>query len=79
MAQCIAEMVGAQRFNEKHAEPLATIFGVTTSGTAWRFLKLTEKTVEIDMADYYIADVEKIVGILCQMVRTAQQEKKARS
>jgi hypothetical protein len=76
LAQCIAEMVGAQKFNEKQGESLSTIFGVATSGTAWRFLKLTESTVEMDMSDYFISDVEKIVGILCHMVQSGLNEQK---
>ena len=76
LAQCIAEMVGAQHFNQKQNETLSTIYGVATSGTAWRFLKLTESVVEMDMSDYYISDVEKIIGILCYMVQSGLTEQK---
>ena len=76
LAQCIAEMVGAQRFNEKQGENLSTIYGVATSGTAWRFLKLTGSVVEMDLSDYYISDAEKIVGILCYMVQAGLMERK---
>jgi hypothetical protein len=72
LAQCIAEMIGAQRFNVKHDKERVVIFGASTSGTAWRFLKLSGTTVEIDLTDYYIADAEKIVGVLCEMVRQAR-------
>jgi hypothetical protein len=35
-----------------------------TIGTIWRFLKLVGKTVEIDLSEYYIKDINKILGIL---------------
>jgi hypothetical protein len=75
LAQCIAEMLGAQRFNAKQEKPLPTIYGVTTSGMVWRFLRLQGVIVEMDTTDYYISDVEKIVGIICHMVREGQKER----
>jgi hypothetical protein len=79
LAQCIAEMVGAQKFNEKQGENLSTVFGVATSGTAWRFLKLTGSVVEMDMSDYFISDAQKIVGILCYMVQSGLTEQKSKN
>jgi hypothetical protein len=35
-----------------------------TTGTIWRFLRLVDKTVEIDLSEYYIKDINKILGIL---------------
>lgn len=63
--QCIAEMVAAQQFNQQKGNPIDTIYGVVTIGTIWRFLRLKGSTVEIDSSEYYIEDVEKILGILC--------------
>lgn len=63
--QCIAEMVAAQQFNQSKGNPIKTIYGVVTIGTTWRFLRLKERIVEIDLSEYYIEDVEKILGILC--------------
>jgi len=42
----------------------SVIYGVVTIGTIWRFLKLVGKTVEIDLSEYYIKDINKILGIL---------------
>jgi hypothetical protein len=35
-----------------------------TSGTNWKFLKLEGNVVEIDLVEYYLTDVKKILGIL---------------
>jgi hypothetical protein len=69
LGQCIAEMVAAQRFNEMNGEAIATIYGVVSSGTAWKFLKLEEKTVAIDLSEYPLLPVDRILGWLVWMVR----------
>ncbi|WP_313951955.1 hypothetical protein [Nostoc sp. FACHB-110] len=64
LAQCIAEMVATQAFNEKAGNPIKTIYGAMTIGTIWQFLKLEENIVSIDLTEYYIKDIKKILGIL---------------
>lgn len=64
LGQCIAEMIAAQIFNQREENNIKNIFGVVTSGTNWRFLKLENNTVYIDNVEYYIKDVGKILGIL---------------
>ncbi len=64
LGQCIAEMVAAQRFNQQQGDEVKNIYGAVTTGTAWKFLKLTAQMVFIDLSDYYIKEVDKILGIL---------------
>lgn len=45
------------------------IYGVVTSGNVWRFLKIEQQTVSIDLQDYYIEHVEKILGVLTAMLK----------
>ncbi len=68
LGQCIAEMLAAQRFNEKKGNNIPCIYGVVTSGTDWLFLKLAEKSVHVDLTIYPIAQCDKILGILMNMV-----------
>lgn len=64
-AQCMAEMIAAQLFNQRESNDTTDIYGVVTIGTIWRFLKLAQTTVSIDLSEYYIkTDLEKIIGIL---------------
>lgn len=64
-AQCMAEMIAAQLFNQQEGNSEIDIYGVVTIGTTWRFLRLRQTTVEIDLSEYYIkTDLEKILGIL---------------
>ena len=71
IGQCIAEMVAAQIFNQKQDNSVSTIYGVVTTGTAWLFLKLEEKTVYIDNQEYYIDNLGKIMGILVNCLEKA--------
>lgn len=69
IGQCIAEIIAAQIFNEQENNPISTIYGVVTSGTNWRFLKLTDNLVEIDLSEYYLVNIHKIFGILIDSIR----------
>ena len=66
--QCAAEMLAAQRFNTEKENAIPCIYGATTSGTEWRFLKLEGARLHIDRAVYPIAQCDKILGILSSMV-----------
>lgn len=69
VGQCVAEMIAAQRFNQTACNEIKSIFGCITTGTQWRFLRLTEKIVEIDLEDYGLFPVEKIIGFLIWMIK----------
>jgi len=67
--QCIAEMVAAQRFNAAKNRQVSVIYGSITSGTQWRFLKLENDLVTIDLMDYALPPVEEILGMLVWMMQ----------
>lgn len=70
LGQCIAEMIAAKRYNEKDGKVLPFIYGIVTTGHAWKFLKLADNSVYIDIADYYINNPNKILGILTRMIKS---------
>ena len=59
-------MISAQFFNKNTQEEVKTNYGVVTSGTNWRFLMLEGVIAYIHLVEYYINDVDKILGILLQ-------------
>lgn len=69
LGQCIAEMVASQIFNQRQNLDIPVIYGVVTSGTNWRFLTLNETLVCIDMVEYYINQVDKILGIILNPIQ----------
>lgn len=67
LGKCIAQMVAARLYNEREAVTSERIYGVLTSGTAWRFASLEGSVVNLDMRDYAIEDPGRILGILASM------------
>jgi len=63
LAQCIAEMIAAQRFNQRENISLP-IYGGVTTGTIWQFMVIEDKEVKIDLREYYIRDTDKLLGVL---------------
>jgi len=69
LGQCVAEMLAAKIFNEREGNDVQVIYGTVTTGSIWKFLKLQEKTIEIDLGEYFLNNVGKILGILSSGVR----------
>lgn len=69
IGQCVAEMVAMQKFNEAKGKPISVIYGSVSNGTQWRFLKLEDKIVSIDLNDYALPPVDEILGMLVWMLR----------
>jgi hypothetical protein len=70
LGQCIAEMVAARMFNEKEGNNIPSVYGTVTTGIFWKFIKLTNNIVEIDLKDYSIEDnPERVIGILSSMMK----------
>lgn len=71
-------MLAAQQFNQREvnqpegqaivsdrALPIEIIYGAVTTGEIWKFLKLLDTKVSIDLTDYYISPhLNKILSIL---------------
>ena len=64
LGQCIATMIAAQLFNQQQGTVPESIYGAVTTGTDWKFLKLCDRTAFIDLSDYYIKEIDQILGIL---------------
>jgi hypothetical protein len=64
LGQCAAEMIALQSFNQKAGKPYDPIYGCVTTGTLWRFLRLSGKRLEIDLDEYQLAQADRILGVL---------------
>ena len=69
IGQCVAEMLAAQRFNAKKGNDISRVYGASTTGTEWRFLKLEGQTLYLDMGVYSIDRCDRLLGILASMVK----------
>jgi len=64
LGQCAAEMVAVQRFNRKANKPESTVYGCVTTGSLWRFLRLTAQQLDIDLDEYQLFQTDRILGVL---------------
>ena len=46
------------------------IYGVVTTGTNWKFMKLTNQVIEVDLNDYFLNALGKIIGILKDFIES---------
>ncbi|MBR8837762.1 MAG: hypothetical protein DSM106950_28090 [Stigonema ocellatum SAG 48.90 = DSM 106950] len=79
LGQCIATMIAAQLFNQRHLTVLDYIYGAVTTGTDWKFLKLRDCTIFIDKNDYFIKEVDKILGILTMTLTPTSESERSGS
>ncbi|MEB3341462.1 hypothetical protein [Okeania sp.] len=69
LAQCIAEMVAAQLFNQQKNNQIYCIYGIITTGSNWKFLRLTENQVDIEVGEYFIGNLQYLLGILVSIIK----------
>ncbi len=75
LGQCAAEMVAARIFNEREGIAASAVYGVVTSGSLWRFLRLRDNTLIVEPTEHSLEFVGKLLGILLEIVDRAAKEK----
>lgn len=71
LGQCIATMLAAQIFNQREGRDIKMIYGAVTTGDIWKFLQLSGDQVHIDLTNFYLQNLSKILGILRQSINIA--------
>lgn len=66
--QCAAQLIGASRLNEREKRVPPTLYGCSTTGIEWRFLKFENQVFTLDEARYLISDPGKLLGVLQYIV-----------
>ena len=69
LGQCMAEMIAAQLFNQRQGNAIAKVYGVVTTGSLWKFMQLEEKNITIDLTEYFLGNLGKIIGILMSFLQ----------
>ncbi|NJK67811.1 MAG: hypothetical protein HC941_15900 [Microcoleus sp. SU_5_3] len=72
LGQCMAEMIAAQLFNHQKGNEVQKVYGVVTTGSLWKFMQLEDQTITIDLNEYFLGNVGKIVGILRSLIETEE-------
>jgi hypothetical protein len=68
LGQCAAAMLAAQIFNHEEGNDISNIYGAVTTGDIWKFMKLVGSDLFIDLNNYYVKEINKILGILYQSI-----------
>lgn len=68
IGQCLATMYAAQIYNQREQHPLPAIYGAITTGTTWKFLKLNNATAWVDRDEYYLNEIETLLGIFSSII-----------
>jgi hypothetical protein len=68
LAQCIAQMLGAVVFNQKHDIAMPCIYGCVTNSDVWQFLKLENDGIIMDDKRYYLDNVEQLLGLFQHII-----------
>jgi hypothetical protein len=70
LGQCAAEMGAARLFNEKENPNIPCIYGISTNGLNWKFLKLTAQKLEVEKQERrfaYDKNLSQLLGILSRI------------
>jgi hypothetical protein len=68
IGQCVAEMVAGRLFNQRQGEGPTILHGAVTTGSVWKFLRLEEDKIFIDRREYYLDQLDKLLGVLAHCV-----------
>jgi hypothetical protein len=74
LGQCVAGVVGAQRFNRRGGTPIDPVYGCVTTGSVWKFLRLAGTTLSLDLAEYTITQVPRLLGIFTSIFGPAPEQ-----
>jgi hypothetical protein len=70
LGQCVAQMVAAQIFNTRKGIENQVVYGAVSTGTNWKFIMLENDLVKIDLTEYFITQINQILGILAEPFKT---------
>ena len=71
LGQCMATMYAADLFNKQAGQERTVLYGTVTAGQLWRFIKLENQTAYIETQDYFIRDIELLLGILISIIKSS--------
>lgn len=67
-AQCTAQMYASMRYNQEEGKPLPFIYGCAVTGGEWRFLRLENQSITLDIRTYYLVELPQILGVFHQII-----------
>lgn len=71
LGQCVAATVAARELNAQSPGGPALVYGVVTTGAAWKFLRLGGSQLELDRREYFVAELGQIMGVFAGILGPA--------
>lgn len=72
--QCAAQLIGARKLNEEEGTTIETLYGCSTTGVEWRFLKYQKNEIVMDENRYLINEPAKLLGALQAVIDITKSE-----
>lgn len=72
--QCAAQLIAANLLNQEEGHHFKTLFGCSTTGTEWRFLKFENNVIILDTERYFITNLPKLISVLQYILNESQKE-----
>ncbi|MCB1190599.1 MAG: hypothetical protein H7A23_19905 [Leptospiraceae bacterium] len=71
--QASAQLIGAKKLNEIENNPIDILYGCSTTGIEWRFIKYINNEMIIDETRYLIRDLSSLLGVLQYIINSAKK------
>lgn len=73
--QCAAQLIGAKKLNEIDGNPVDTLYGCSTTGMEWRFLKYTDNQIIMGEKRYQISsELPELLGVLQHIIEVSKKQ-----
>jgi hypothetical protein len=70
--QCAAQLIAAKKFNEAEGNNIDILYGCSTTGVEWRFLKYEANEIVVDEARFLINELPQLLGALQFIIKDTQ-------
>ncbi|MFK7946887.1 MAG: hypothetical protein AB8G11_04805 [Saprospiraceae bacterium] len=72
--QCAAQLIAANQLNQNEGYNFKTLFGCSTTGTEWRFIKLENNVITLDIDRYFLSNIDTLLGVLQVIVDKGNED-----
>lgn len=71
--ECAAQLIAARRFNEQEENPApAVLYGCSTTGVEWRFLRYDANAIVLDEDRYLINNIDRLLSVLQWVIEASR-------
>ena len=72
--QCSAQLIAARKFNDSEGNHPTILYGCSTTGIEWRFLKYENNEVTLDNKRYLVNELDTLLGVLQRIVEVSRTQ-----